>query len=61
MFGNNLNLFHFIILFAVYSFMGWLIEVAYRSVTQRKLINAGFLHGPFIPIYGIGATFILLL
>jgi len=61
LFGDNLNLFHFIILFAVYSFMGWLIEVVYRSVTQRKLINAGFLHGPFIPIYGIGAAFILLL
>ena len=50
-----------IVLLAVYSFLGWIIEVVYRSFTQRQLINAGFLYGPFIPIYGFGALFIIFL
>ena len=31
----------------------------YRSISQRQFINAGFLYGPFIPIYGFGAAFII--
>lgn len=58
---DNITISQIIILFAVYSFMGWIIEVIYRSITQRQLINAGFLFGPFIPIYGFGAAFIILL
>jgi len=50
-----------IVLFAIYAFTGWIIEVAYRSATQRQLINAGFLYGPFIPIYGFGAILIVVL
>ena len=50
-----------LVLFAIYSFMGWLIEVAFRSVTQGRFINAGFLFGPFIPIYGFGAGFVIAL
>ncbi|HOT47389.1 MAG TPA: hypothetical protein PLM53_17385 [Spirochaetota bacterium] len=58
---SSISLYNGIILFAVYSFMGWLIEVVYRSSKQKKFINAGFLHGPFVPIYGFGAAFIMLL
>ena len=48
-----------VLLFAIYSFFGWLIEVAYRSTSQRRFVNAGFLHGPFVPIYGFGAGRVL--
>ncbi len=58
---DNITIPQIIILFAAYSFMGWIIEVVYRSFTQRQLISAGFLYGPFIPIYGFGAAFIILL
>lgn len=58
---NGINLYHGIILFAVYSFIGWIIEVVYRSAKQKKFINAGFLHGTFIPIYGFGAAFVIIL
>lgn len=51
----------FIIFFAIYSFTGWIIELVYRSYTRKKLINPGFLFGPFVPVYGIGAIFIILL
>lgn len=50
-----------IILFAVYSFTGWIIEVIYRSYKSRKFINAGFLHWPFLPIYGMGALVLIYL
>jgi len=58
---NTESIFNFTFLFAVYSFMGWIIESVYRSITQRKFINAGFLYGPFIPIYGFGALFVIIL
>lgn len=48
-----------IIYFAVYSFTGWLLEIIYRSYTQKRFINAGFLFGPFVPIYGTGALIII--
>ena len=44
--------------FAVYSFVGWIIEVIYRSWTQRRFVNAGFLFGPFVPLYGMGALLV---
>ena len=53
--------FQHIVFFAIYSGAGWMLEVGYRSVRQREFVNAGFLNGPFLPIYGIGATLVLLL
>jgi len=58
---NNVTISHIILLFAVYAFMGWIIEVIYRSATQRVFINAGFLYGPFVPLYGFGALLLILL
>ena len=58
---NDVDFYHYIILFAVYCFLGWILEVMYRSATSRTFINAGFLFGPFIPIYGLGAFLTLLL
>lgn len=49
----------FILVFSICAFAGWLIEVAYRSFHQKRFINAGFLNGPFLPIYGLGAIFVL--
>lgn len=47
--------------FFLYSFLGWAMESLYISVLQRKLINTGFLHGPFCPIYGFGAVVLYVL
>ncbi len=41
--------------FIIYSFLGWIIESVFKTLCERKLVNSGFLHGPFCPIYGIGA------
>lgn len=48
-----------ILYFAVYSFIGWIMETTFASITQRKFINRGFLIGPFVPIYGFGAILII--
>lgn len=41
--------------FIIYSIAGWILESIYRSFCEKKIINTGFLKGPFCPIYGIGS------
>ena len=47
--------------FAAYCFLGWVWESVYRSIRSRKLVNSGFLTGPYIPIYGFGALLYIFL
>lgn len=46
---------------AIYSFIGWVVEVLFVFTTSQKLENRGFLTGPFLPIYGTGAVLLLVL
>ncbi|MBR4605415.1 MAG: hypothetical protein IKO41_04240 [Lachnospiraceae bacterium] len=46
--------------FYFYCFFGWCFESTYVSVKTRKLTNRGFMHGPFLPLYGSGAIMLLL-
>ena len=41
--------------FIIYSVIGWAYESLLCSVIERRLINRGFLNGPYCPIYGFGA------
>ena len=45
--------------FMIYSFVGWVIEVAYHAVTMGKVVNRGFLNGPICPVYGVGVSLVL--
>jgi uncharacterized protein len=56
-----MKLYYTVIFFTLYSFAGWLIEIVYRSFTQKKLVNPGFLFGPFVPLYGTGALAVFVL
>ena len=47
------------ILFFIYSVIGWIIEVFLFHLNQR-IVNRGFLIGPYLPIYGFGAALITL-
>ena len=48
--------------FIFYSMLGWVYETVLCSLEAGKAVNRGFLNGPYLPIYGIGAiSFIVLL
>lgn len=49
-----------IIMFFIYGFLGWCLEVAFFGVTVGKFVNRGFLNGPICPIYGVGALIVIL-
>ena len=49
------------LLFCTYCFIGWVWESIYQSIIDRKILNRGFLFGPYIPIYGFGGVGIYLL
>lgn len=48
------NMYEVILLFFIYSFIGWVWEVILSFFESKKFINRGFLIGPFLPIYGFG-------
>ena len=50
-----------ILVFVIFSFLGWLWESVYCTVCRRKWANRGFLYGPVCPIYGFGALLIIAL
>ncbi len=43
-----------------YSFIGWVYESIICSIDGKKLVNRGFLNGPFCPVYGFGAIIMIL-
>ena len=47
------------LIFYFSSFLGYLIEVFWSFLASKKFVNRGFLCGPVIPIYGLGALLIL--
>lgn len=53
------NGFQWLFFFYLYCFLGWCFESAYVSLKSRKLINRGFMRGPFLPLYGSGAIMML--
>lgn len=50
-----------VMLFFFMSLSGWLWEVCLHLMTEGSLVNRGFLHGPWLPIYGSGSLLILVL
>ena len=49
------------ILFFIYSFLGWLMEVILSLITEHRFVNRGFLLGPCCPIYGSGSLLLFIL
>lgn len=49
-----------VVLFITYSIIGWVIEEIDILILQKKIVNRGFLIGPYCPIYGFGSLFIIL-
>lgn len=51
--------FQWLFFFYFYCFGGWCFESAFVSLRTRKWVNRGFMRGPFLPLYGSGATMML--
>ncbi len=45
--------------FFLFSILGWMLEVSYRSVHEKRFVNPGLLRGPYLPLYGTGALILL--
>ncbi len=54
-------IYSFLWYFVMYSFIGWISEVAYAAVVEHRFVNRGFLFGPVCPIYGFGIGLIYVL
>ncbi|MBQ4031988.1 MAG: putative ABC transporter permease [Bacilli bacterium] len=50
-----------ILIFTTLSVVGWIWEVMYRLIRKGYFANRGFLFGPWVPIYGIGAMLVILI
>lgn len=48
-----------VLLFFLYSFVGWLWETVYCSLKAKHFVYRGFLVGPITPIYGFGILGVL--
>ncbi len=49
----------YFILFIMYSSAGWLVETLWVAWCNKKIVDRGFLIGPYCPIYGCGALLII--
>lgn len=47
-------------LFVIFSNFGWTWELFYYFLMKGQLINRGFNHGPWLPIYGFGGLIVLM-
>lgn len=50
-----------LLLFFLFSGAGWLWEVLFVGASTGQLVNRGFLHGPWLPVYGVGGLLFVLL
>lgn len=50
-----------ILIFFIYALIGWIWETGQKAIQYHRFVNRGFLNGPWLPIYGIGALLILFL
>src|SRR5574344_992825 len=53
--------YYLVFYFIVYSIGGWAVESVYRSICEKRLINSGFMYGPYCPIYGFGTLIMILI
>ena len=48
------------LLFITYAFLGWIVEMFDNYFERNKIVNRGFLIGPYCPIYGVGGLIVTL-
>ena len=58
---RNYSIPSLILIFFCMSFIGWFWEVSSHVILYHSFANRGVLHGPWLPIYGVGGLLILIL
>lgn len=53
------NISFYFILFLIYSIIGWILEVITVFIETKKIINRGFMLGPYCPIYGYSSIIMI--
>ena len=58
---RNYSIPSLVLMFFIFSFIGWTWEVSLHLVKDGVFINRGTMYGPWLPIYGAGGVLILIL
>ena len=62
---NTRTIQKYVVFFYVYAFLGWIVDVSIRFVSDGNLVNSvktsGFLYEPICPMYGYAALVLILL
>ena len=58
---NGTLLCQLVVLYFVFSCLGWMMEVTLKYIQYHRFINRGFLIGPYCPIYGAGVVLVTVL
>lgn len=53
------QLYEILLLFSIYSIIGWMIGICSSALTQGRFENHGICKGPYCPSYGAGVLLIL--
>ena len=56
-----MNIYLVYLSFWIFSILGWIMEVIVCSICDKRLVNRGFLIGPYCPIYGFGSLLMLII
>lgn len=58
---DSKKILNILLVFILSCFLGWICEEIYCLLKTEVLVNRGFMYGPYLPVYGFGAIFIILL
>lgn len=58
---NEYSKMSLIIIFFIFSHIGWVWEVGITSESYGNFVNRGFMHGPWLPVYGMGVVLLIIL
>ncbi|AMC93627.1 hypothetical protein AOC36_06390 [Erysipelothrix larvae] len=56
-----MNGYQWILTFTLFSTIGWIVESVWCWAGTKKIVNRGFLSGPWCPIYGFGSVIIVII
>ena len=56
---RHYNISSLILIFFIFSIIGWLWEVSLHLIEDGTFVNRGVMHGPWLPIYGCGGVLVL--